>query len=713
MRKDLVNFSIVAVVAIFAIIIMGIPYSNANMNSVPSSAFQQSSLAGKATAFRQTGTIESSGIANAPLTGTCGGDVQCQCGDEVIENYTMQTNLVGCGEALKIFTDNVTLDCANFSIYADCAHYGAFGIFINTVTNVNVKNCDISCYTNGVRVTSSSKVNILDSQINYVSMGFHSIYSTDILLSNINMYHIDNGIVLQYTSNITINNSNMVEKRGSGIEQYYSNYTTIINNNISGNMFDGIGISLRSFSNNNVISHNRVFENYGAGISLDNSKYNLIEDNYVYNNTIRNMILYSNSENNSIRNNVLIGSGTGLHIGYSSNNLLHNNNISNVIDRGLWIEDSDNNLIVLNFIINNPVQVIEDEYSDNNRWDYQGIGNYWSDFMNNTGYPSYYEVNGDGNGIDNHPIWDFDDDGWFNYEDCDDNNSDVYPGRLEDCSTLYDDNCDGSTLDGCIFDYACYLYDDFSGDVLDDRWRELDSGMDEHYLDNVSENYHTAQLSPSDREIALELERYLFEPGDWAEFDLLYQSGDGNRICVVDIDESTRWFGLVGYWNEVEQGGNDFGLYHFNVSFTDYGADVYVTRPDNSTWFIQQYPQSPGLNHTFGFATRTGHNGVVHMDYDNVQICKRDNDLDGVFYIEDNCPEVHNPDQTDADKDGFGLACDCNDTNPEVNPGHPEWCGTPYDDNCDGNINEGCSPHGGSPIFKKIIQPATIREDNW
>lgn len=50
----------------------------------------------------------------------------------------------------------------------------------------------------------------------------------------------------------------------------------------------------------------------------------------------------------------------------------------------------------------------------------------------------------------------------------------------------------------------------------------------------------------------------------------------------------------------------------------------------------------------------------------------------------------------DRDKDGDGhddIACDgidCDDQDPEVNPDHPEVPDNGIDDNCDGEIDEGC-----------------------
>ena len=51
---------------------------------------------------------------------------------------------------------------------------------------------------------------------------------------------------------------------------------------------------------------------------------------------------------------------------------------------------------------------------------------------------------------------------------------------------------------------------------------------------------------------------------------------------------------------------------------------------------------------------------------------------------------------TDADGDGYLWCDECDDSNPNAHPGAVEICGNMLDDNCDGNVDEGC-PSSGTP----------------
>jgi len=71
-----------------------------------------------------------------------------------------------------------------------------------------------------------------------------------------------------------------------------------------------------------------------------------------------------------------------------------------------------------------------------------------------------------------------------------------------------------------------------------------------------------------------------------------------------------------------------------------------------------------------------------------------DNDCDAL--VDDADPDCYVPECTDLDGDGFaveGGECgliDCDDADFEVNPGHAEVPDNGIDDNCNGQIDEGC-----------------------
>lgn len=70
----------------------------------------------------------------------------------------------------------------------------------------------------------------------------------------------------------------------------------------------------------------------------------------------------------------------------------------------------------------------------------------------------------------------------------------------------------------------------------------------------------------------------------------------------------------------------------------------------------------------------------------------------GEVCVNGRCAPSNNGMCVDADGDGYGMGCDagpdCDDLNPDRNPGLRERCNTPFDDNCNGERNEGCDPDG-------------------
>jgi hypothetical protein len=79
-----------------------------------------------------------------------------------------------------------------------------------------------------------------------------------------------------------------------------------------------------------------------------------------------------------------------------------------------------------------------------------------------------------------------------------------------------------------------------------------------------------------------------------------------------------------------------------------------------------------------------------------IGLTQNDEDGDGVVEVDDNCLGTYNPAQTDSDGDTVGAACDCDDTNPAVQPGAEEQCSNSVDDDCDG-LTDGDDSDCSSP----------------
>jgi hypothetical protein len=144
---------------------------------------------------------------------------------------------------------------------------------------------------------------------------------------------------------------------------------------------------------------------------------------------------------------------------------------------------------------------------------------------------------------------------------------------------------------------------------------------------------------------------------------------------------------------------------------TEYDLDFNgVSRPQNSGWDIGAYEYTGEIStcidtDTDGYGNPASDDCVnpeLDCDDDNPEInpgetefCDNDIDEDCDGVLNNNCEGI-----CDTDNDGYDefFWCivgdnpnrDCNDINPNINPGAEEICGNNVDDDCDGKINEGC-----------------------
>jgi len=172
---------------------------------------------------------------------------------------------------------------------------------------------------------------------------------------------------------------------------------------------------------------------------------------------------------------------------------------------------------------------------------------------------------------------------------------------------------------------TCQIYDDFSSQSLDtNKWdvRQDYEGWpftNEYGLDTNSQNFHTKQNNVGGAGTFL-VPTHKFSTGESFEYDINYNSGSGNRVSMLLVNNVNR-MGIVGYWNGPEN--SDFGTYHVEMTFGDGFIDQIIRSPDGTE---SNRHDLIGLNenHELYIGVRTGHNGLVDIDYDNFRICNEE-----------------------------------------------------------------------------------------
>jgi len=321
------------------------------------------------------------------------------------------------------------------------------GIFINNNANetIFVKNTIENNGYGGIELYDGHNVKINENKLNHNSLGSGS-------WPGIRLWNSNNSVI--WNNTIQDNKHNALNIIGGSRNQIY-------NNNISNNDAGGIYFYCSNTfpnSNNNLIYNNRIMNN-SFGIELKNPsgicQLNNVSYNYIYNNSVG-IELDDDCNNNSIHNNeILITNFRSIYIDNSEYNLIYdnfvfdgldgiylvncnfskiyNNTILNHTSYALGISgDSRNNTYYLNYVKNNDhgVKIFSSGYNNNftknyfinntinadddsglNYWNNSDIGNFWDDYPGVDDSPidgigdTPYSSNGV---IDYLPIWDDD-----------------------------------------------------------------------------------------------------------------------------------------------------------------------------------------------------------------------------------------------------------------------------------------------------------------
>jgi len=182
---------------------------------------------------------------------------------------------------------------------------------------------------------------------------------------------------------------------------------------------------------------------------------------------------------------------------------------------------------------------------------------------------------------------------------------------------------------------TCRMYDNFNSGELDlNKWFERTwhdrPFTDEHYVDSTEGRYHVAQHNRWDAETNLGFTRE-FNPGDLLFYEVYYNSGDGNHMTQPLVNGNyppeseeecpnrNAGCGTIGYWNGEPHLGTQIGKYKVKFEFLDDKIRARFTRPDGTSEIYNWIGFSDP--YVIEFNTHTGHNGILHMDYDNIIVC--------------------------------------------------------------------------------------------
>ncbi len=202
--------------------------------------------------------------------------------------YRLSSDLNSAGTCFTINVSDVSLDCQGYGIEGDDSP-STYGIIVNSsddseLTNITIKNCNISNWTRGiyfiyVNKSVISKTTIQDNTQYGIRLEYSSsnnltgITGNENTLAAISLYFSNNSTLTNMTAN---NNSNY------GIYIYNSS-----NNTMKGvyTLYNTFGIYISSGSDRNTFTGNEFSWNADSGVWISWSSNNTLTGNEILNNT--------------------------------------------------------------------------------------------------------------------------------------------------------------------------------------------------------------------------------------------------------------------------------------------------------------------------------------------------------------------------------------------------------------------------------------------
>jgi parallel beta-helix repeat protein len=284
--------------------------------------------------------------------------------------------------------------------WANCSMELIGWVVINSGATLTITNCTLTAapLTDGMRNAIWA---FPGSQLH--------IYNSTLQGNGLNSYF---SINIANTAGLIIKDSRVYyagDWGGNGGISISGDGAIIENTDIVGNY---TGISIRGSSNNRLIN-NRISDSVDGIIVWGPSSGNLIERNIISDSVYTDISLLTATDTQVISNSIERSDALGLEIFQGTNNLVRGNLIQGS-PMGMAVWGSGNRIYHNNFLDNGSFapsfgwgQGQASDVYGGNEWDYQGEGNYWSDY---TGSDANDDGIGDtpymvpANGVDHYPL---------------------------------------------------------------------------------------------------------------------------------------------------------------------------------------------------------------------------------------------------------------------------------------------------------------------